>query len=189
MSRHKNFRKVTGTPTIKGFKVWGLAEGQAEKEAVFLHIEEHEALRLCDYESLNHEEACVLMHVSRPTFTRIYSSARRKIATALAEGRNLVIEGGKVYFDSGWYLCPECDCYFNHTGPNAKPESCPLCGGIKISAFAADIQSVEKQLSYNYRCHCRKCGYEHFHQRHEPCSIMSCPDCFEMLSQTHSIED
>ena len=70
-----------------------------------LLYEEYEALRLCDYSMENHNRASEIMEVSRPTFTRIYASARQKLASAFVEGRQIVIEGGKVYFDSDWHIC------------------------------------------------------------------------------------
>ena len=72
-------------------------------ETIFLNLEEYEAIRLCDYEMLNHHQASILMAVSRPTLTRIYSKARQKIAVALVQGKQIIIEGGKIYFDSEWY--------------------------------------------------------------------------------------
>jgi Zn finger protein HypA/HybF involved in hydrogenase expression len=72
------------------------------------------------------------MGVSRPTFTRIYASALRKIAKAFVEGKQISIEGGKVYFDSDWFQCVTCKCYFNNPEKEEKPETCPLCGSANI---------------------------------------------------------
>ena len=38
---------------------------------------------------MHHTEAARLMGISRPTFARIYESARRKIAQALVETREI----------------------------------------------------------------------------------------------------
>ena len=59
-------------------------------------MDEFEAIRLLDYEGLDQESAALRMGVSRPTVTRVYASARRKIAEALTEGKAISIEGGPV---------------------------------------------------------------------------------------------
>jgi len=61
------------------------------EEQVKMTIDEYEALRLVDYEGLLQEEAAHRMGVSRGTVWRCLNSARRKVATMLVEGRELVI--------------------------------------------------------------------------------------------------
>jgi predicted DNA-binding protein (UPF0251 family) len=56
--------------------------------------EEREALRLADLEGLTQAEAAKRMGVSRSTFQRVVSHARRQVALALSEGHALQIEGG-----------------------------------------------------------------------------------------------
>jgi predicted DNA-binding protein (UPF0251 family) len=56
--------------------------------------EEQEALRLADVENLTQAEAAERMGVSRSTFQRIVTRARRQVALALIEGHALQIEGG-----------------------------------------------------------------------------------------------
>jgi predicted DNA-binding protein (UPF0251 family) len=63
------------------------------RRVTLLH-EELEALRLADLEGLTQEEAAGRMGVSRSTFQRIVTRARRQVALALAEGNALEIEGG-----------------------------------------------------------------------------------------------
>jgi predicted DNA-binding protein (UPF0251 family) len=53
--------------------------------------DELEALRLVDYQGLTQEEASKKMMVSRGTVWRCLDSARKKVATMLVEGRELVI--------------------------------------------------------------------------------------------------
>ncbi len=65
-----------------------------ELEGVSLTIDEFEALRLADLEELKHAEAARKMKVSRPTFTRILSSAHKKIADGLVNIKAIRIEGG-----------------------------------------------------------------------------------------------
>ncbi len=63
---------------------------------VSLLPEELEALRLMDLEDLTQEDAAQRMGVSRSTFQRIVTQARRQVALALVEGAALVVEGATV---------------------------------------------------------------------------------------------
>ena len=127
-------RRISDPPVISGFKPYG-GNNKGENESVFLHLEEYEALRLCDHEMLNHHQASLLMSVSRPTLTRIYSSARKKVAEAIVMGKLIIIEGGKVYFDSEWYSCNNCGCFFNNPDKINGILECPLCRKKDFSKF------------------------------------------------------
>jgi predicted DNA-binding protein (UPF0251 family) len=61
-----------------------------------LSLDEFETIRLLDHVGLDQEQAAAKMGVSRPTVTRVYASARRKIADALVTGQAICIEGGPV---------------------------------------------------------------------------------------------
>lgn len=58
---------------------------------VVMAPDEYEALRLVDHQGLMQEEAAQMMGVSRGTVWRCLDSARRKVAAAVVEGRELVI--------------------------------------------------------------------------------------------------
>ena len=133
--RIKMFRKVSSPPVIKGFKPYGLEAGKQNSGFVNLLYEEYEAIRLSDYDHLNHQKASVMMGVSRPTFTRIYASALHKTAKAFVEGKQIIIEGGKVYFDSDWHHCEKCTCCFNNPEKENPIENCPLCNSQLIDKF------------------------------------------------------
>lgn len=45
---------------------------------VKLTIDEYESIRLADHEDLKQEEAADRMNISRPTFTRLVNSARKR---------------------------------------------------------------------------------------------------------------
>jgi hypothetical protein len=112
---------------------------------VFLQIEEYEALRLVDYEMLNHTQASVIMDVSRPTLTRICARARHKVAEAFVVGKQIIIEGGKIYFDNEWFTCRSCRCFFNNP-INGTGSDCPLCGSKDISHPCSDRETgIEKE--------------------------------------------
>lgn len=63
---------------------------------VTLHLDEFETIRLLDHQGLDQQQAAEAMGISRPTVTRIYASARQKIAAALTLGQAICIEGGPV---------------------------------------------------------------------------------------------
>ncbi len=52
---------------------------------------ELEALRLADEENLIQEEAAKRMNISRGSFWRILTSARRKVTTALLAGKKITV--------------------------------------------------------------------------------------------------
>lgn len=127
--RPKITRTITSVPDISGFVPTGDDGKHKDLENVFLNLEEYEALRLSDYEGVTQCEAAEVMGVSRPTFTRIYMRARRKIALALVEGRVVVIMGGKVRLDDSWYDCSQCGAIFQD---KAHEGVCALCGSSEI---------------------------------------------------------
>jgi predicted DNA-binding protein (UPF0251 family) len=130
MPRPKRLRKILNPPNFKGFRPYGYYG--PDKEPVSLYFEELEAIRLLDYENLSQVMAASTMNISRPTLTRIYESARRKVAIAFAEARTLIVEGGTVYFDSEWFRCLFCDSTFNNPLGEIEVKVCPVCGGNKI---------------------------------------------------------
>jgi len=133
--RNKMLRKVVNPPVIKGFKPFGGESVKESGEIIVMLLEEYEALRLCEYDKCSQLQASEKMCVSRPTLTRIYASALQKIARAFVEGRQIVIEGGKVYFDSDWYHCIACECYFDMPEKDATVECCPLCGSSQVEGY------------------------------------------------------
>jgi len=60
-------------------------------EEVELEVDEMEAIRLCDFEGLEQEEAAKKMKISQSTLSRILLSARKKIAQALIQGKAIKI--------------------------------------------------------------------------------------------------
>jgi predicted DNA-binding protein (UPF0251 family) len=65
-----------------------------ELEGVCLSLDEFEAVRLAWSEGLLQEEAAKKMRISRPTFSRMITSAQKKIADALVNIKAIRIEGG-----------------------------------------------------------------------------------------------
>lgn len=131
MPRKTKLRKVVAPPAFKGYRPYGNV--QAHREPVQLLYEEYEAIKLADYDGLKHLEASRLMGVSRPTFARIYDQARKKIALALAEAREIRTIYGNAVMDDSWHLCLDCNARF--TLPEISPDSnCPVCQSQKTTS-------------------------------------------------------
>ena len=94
MPRPCKNRFISVQPISVVYKPAGIPARQLEW--VTLHLDEFETLRLLDHIGLDQEKAALEMGISRPTVTRIYASARRKIATAFVLGQAICIEGGPV---------------------------------------------------------------------------------------------
>ncbi|MBB3186063.1 DUF134 domain-containing protein [Microbacter margulisiae] len=176
MPRPKRWRKVSNPPIISGFKPYGSSIDNDSAESIFLRFEEYEAIRLCDYEGMNHHEASMEMQVSRPTLTRIYAIARQKIAEAFVMGKQIIIEGGKIYFDSDWYNCHQCGSYFNRLNKQEPIIRCPLCNSDQI-ASADQSAEYPETFSNNGRCTCPICGFSKPHVHGMPCKHEICPHC------------
>ena len=96
MPKPRKPRFVQGLPVVNMFipnviPPWG-------REEVVLPIEGFEAIRLVDFQGLDHETAAKMMNISRQTFGRILAEARAIIADALVMGKVLRIEGGDFVF-------------------------------------------------------------------------------------------
>ncbi|WP_163711988.1 DUF134 domain-containing protein [Mangrovibacterium lignilyticum] len=127
MPRKKRDRRLLAPPSIKGLSVYG---PKNRSEQVVLYFEEYEAIKLLDYENMTQEEAAVCMDVSRPTLTRIYESARNKVAQSMVEGKDLIIRGGNFQFDENWFYCNNCQAKFNRFVEAEK--TCPVCNSLEI---------------------------------------------------------
>ncbi|MDD3321957.1 MAG: DUF134 domain-containing protein [Paludibacter sp.] len=175
-------RKVLNPPKVNGFKPYGQGSEKLNLESVNLLYEEYEAIRLSDYDALNHHQASVMMGVSRPTFTRIYASALQKVAKAFVEGRQISIKGGAVYFDSDWYHCNTCKCYFNNPERDKIVENCSLCGSQQVNEF--DYTYEETGITHcNDLCVCPSCGFEQKHQYGKKCNQERCPTCGAVMKR------
>ena len=129
MPRPPKCRRVEFMPEVTVFKPAGVRLAEMEEEILLL--EELEALRLKDVEGLEQEECADRMQVSRPTFQRVLSSAREKVARALVEGKAIRIEGGSYRLAARKLRCEDCSYEFEapvamyRQGAGA---ACPRCG-------------------------------------------------------------
>ncbi len=94
--RPKKTRWIECYPGARCFVPKG--SGGKSQEKICLSLDEFEAMRLACLEEMKQEDAAKSMKVSRPTFSRILTSAQRKIAVALVQIKTLTIEGGCCKF-------------------------------------------------------------------------------------------
>ncbi len=106
MPRPIKVRKVNEPPK---FPLFSPKDCNNTSEKVELTVGEYEAIRLADYENLEHAEAAVEMQISRPTFTRLIEKARNKVSKAIVEGKILNITGGSFIFKNNLYHCNDCN--------------------------------------------------------------------------------
>lgn len=176
MPRIKRMRKVLNVPIMKGFKPFGVGVNEDEIHTVNMLLEEYEALRLCDFDLYTHHQASMIMHVSRPTFTRIYESARRKLADAFVNCKAITIEGGKVYFDNTWYFCNNCQCDFNEPGIDSAKIHCPLCGTFRVKRHRTG-EPGDGFANTDKKYICAVCGYRKQAIEENDCRFTVCPEC------------
>ena len=106
MPRPIRNRKILNPPKMAGFKPFGMP--LCDLDVVKLHFDEYESINLVNYQELPQEAAAEMMGISRPTFTRVYNRALKKIAKAFVECLAVEIEGGNVEFEKQWYKCTKC---------------------------------------------------------------------------------
>lgn len=90
--RPKKTRWIKCAPEERCFKP--LCRPLSRLEDVYLTLDEFEAVRLACLEGLKQVDAAKKLKISRPTFSRIISSAHRKIADGLVNIKAIRIEGG-----------------------------------------------------------------------------------------------
>ncbi len=96
MARPRHCRYVEHKPNATYFKPCGVPLRLLDE--VRLPVEGLEALRLSDLEGLNTSEAAAKVRVSRFTYARTLTAARRAVAEALISGKALRVEGGTYAF-------------------------------------------------------------------------------------------
>jgi predicted DNA-binding protein (UPF0251 family) len=139
MARPPKSRKVSFLPNLTYFKPAGAPLKDLEEES--LRYEELEAIRLKDLQGLEQEACAERMGVSRPTFHRIITSARHKLARALVEGKAIRIEGGNYKLITDHLRCSECTY-------TVSPDT-------KKSIY--DQETVSKNIAGDIKFKCNKC--------------------------------
>ncbi|SPF31528.1 conserved hypothetical protein (UPF0251 family) [Candidatus Desulfosporosinus infrequens] len=132
MSRRRCCGLIDDTIVCQTF----IPQGQSRWPEVLIQLEELEAIRLKDKAGLDQVECAASMGVSRATFQRILGAARSKIATALVEGRPIIIRGGNYVIKNRVFQCVECGQVWEAEpctagGKHGYEIACPKCGNLK----------------------------------------------------------
>ncbi len=184
--RPKRNRQLEEPPVVTGFFP---SNGDFDlSDVVILLFEEYESIRLLDYDGLNQLEASVKLNVSRPTLTRVYESARRKVAKAFVENKPISIAGGDVEFKEFWNSCNNCHSVYKIAKKELKNQlTCPVCDNddvlliqdseVNSTRFMKKGNSVGSKLGREGQCICPKCDYHEDHIAGIPCSSKLCPNC------------
>ena len=104
MPRPCKRRRICAMPGAVSFAPSGCAGRgypSGSPAPVTMTLDEYETIRLMDLLGYTQEEAAASMDVARTTVQAIYESARRKLAQALCESRELRIEGGNYILCEG----------------------------------------------------------------------------------------
>ena len=136
MPRPKKNKMVSSPPLFSGFKPVGVRRDMLQE--ITLEIDEYEAIRLSDYEGLDHADAAAEMEISRSTFSRLIEKARKKVADFLIDGKMLHIEGGKIHFRDNVLKCKSCGHIFN-INMGKRLSECPECGSGELFNLAGSF--------------------------------------------------
>jgi predicted DNA-binding protein (UPF0251 family) len=153
MARPRQCRRVGSMPDCNYFKPRGIS--LAVLDEVILMVDEFEAIRLADLESLYQERAAKKMNVSRPTFGRILESAHKKVAEALVKGKALKIEGGEIEMaEMRKFNCSDCQHAWELPYGTGRPLGCPSCKSDNIHRAVEDRGHASRLHRQQGRC-CR----------------------------------
>ncbi|MBT4033777.1 MAG: DUF134 domain-containing protein [Candidatus Marinimicrobia bacterium] len=135
-------RRIASPPRFGNFKPSGIP--RISLKQVVITLDEYEAFRLADFEGYDHLEASVQMDISRPTFSRLIEKARSKVAHAIVEGLELVIEGGNIDFSQGMHRCLDCGDEQLHA-LNKTVDDCPECGSEDMEDLTSKYLTSKKR--------------------------------------------
>jgi predicted DNA-binding protein (UPF0251 family) len=98
MAARPKINKIINTiPLFVYYVPHGVSEDKLEE--ITLTIEELESLNLKDKQGLDQNDSAQKMGISRGTFQRLLKTARKKLITALLEGKSIKFEGGNYIPD------------------------------------------------------------------------------------------
>ncbi len=186
MPRPRAIRRIRDQPKTRCFRPEN--DTNETLKTVEISIDEFEAIRLRDYHDIHQKKSAKLMEISQPTFHRILSSARTKIAQALIEGSIINITGDEFMNDKNKYQCKQCS--FEWSSPHKKYLECPDCGSEDIILIQEPLKGEQSDLRQRRSfggtgvgagppmvCKCPNCEYESPKTRGVPCRNTKCPEC------------
>ena len=131
-------------------------DAESTDSPMILSLDEFEAIRLADALDLYQDQAAKQMDISRPTFSRIVQSARKKIAIALVNNQTIRIEQGQVTVcHMKQFKCRSCNQVWEQPNENPNPQPCPKCSADDIQSLAKPTRNNKKQCKKGKKC-CKK---------------------------------
>lgn len=103
---------------------------------VKIGLDEWEALRLKDYLGLDQQKSAEYMNLAQSTYQRILTSARRKLVSAIVEGKAIRIEMGNHQI-TGYWFCQACGFEWEAVldAERKMRQLCPSCGTEQLNQF------------------------------------------------------
>ena len=125
MSRPPLPRRVCCQLSGRGFRP--LSGAPLRADALWIGVDELEAIRLADVEGLYQDAAAERMGISRQTYARILNRARTAVARSLVEQKMLLVgdAASEAILD---HTPPRSDCPV-HAGPRRHGRACHCPGG------------------------------------------------------------
>ena len=165
MPRPRRIGRIFFTPSATFFKPIGIPLSHIEE--VIITKEELEAIRLIDYETKSQKNVANEMKISQPTLSRLLTSARKKIADALVNGKAIKIQGGvyKMVTRRGGA----------GRGMGRGMGAGRAAGGRGRMGGVAAGPGGE--------CVCPKCGATATHKIGIPCTQQKCPKCGSTMAR------
>ena len=160
MPRPRRIGRIFFNPSTTYFKPAGISISHLQEN--ILTKEELEAIRLIDYESKPQTKVAKEMKVSQPTLSRLLTSARKKIADALVNGKAIKIQGGVYKMVT-------------------RRGGAGFGGGRGMGAGRGRMGGIAAGPSGE--CVCPKCGATAPHQIGIPCTQQKCPKCGSSMAR------
>ena len=129
---------------MAGFRPFGMQ--LSDLEVVKFHFDEYESINLVNYQNLPQDAAAEKMGISRPTFTRIYNRALKKIARAFVECLAIEIEGGHVEFEKQWFKCKKCFKLIDGLENHIRCKGCNAFGNNELVRIDQEIINKNQDI-------------------------------------------
>jgi predicted DNA-binding protein (UPF0251 family) len=154
MPRPTKYRRIFYSPDFFFFKPGGIPENNLER--VTLALDEFEAVRLADLEGLYQEDSANQMNISRQTFGNIITSAHKKIADCIINGKILKLEGGTINTpEEKNFTCNKCNYEWSVKFETGRPEKCPSCRCKNICRSETGKEltgTIGRKRGFGHRC-------------------------------------
>lgn len=112
MPRPQKHRRICAIPQTQCFGP--LTRPATNALSIVLTYDEYETIRLIDFLGLTQLDCARQMQVARTTVQSIYDGARKKLASALVEGRQVILQGGNYKLCSTAERCCGKNCGNRH---------------------------------------------------------------------------